>query len=111
MRNLILVLGDQLDAKSAAFDGFDAKRDAVWMAEVSGEAEHVWLHKARIAIFLAAVRHFRDELRARGVTVHYTELDAGRARPPGAPTPVSDGRPGGPSLPMTFGEALAESFR
>ncbi|MBM3858231.1 MAG: cryptochrome/photolyase family protein [Verrucomicrobia bacterium] len=74
MRNLILVLGDQLDAKSAAFDGFDPKQDAVWMAEVSDEAEHVWSHKARIAIFLSAMRHFRDELRARGITVHYREL-------------------------------------
>ncbi len=74
MRNLVLVLGDQLDSKSAAFDGFDPKQDAVWMAEVAGEATHVWSHKARIAIFLAAMRHFRDELRNRGVTVHYTEL-------------------------------------
>lgn len=74
MRNLILVLGDQLDPKSAAFDGFDTRQDAVWMAEVTGEATHVWSHKARLAIFLAAMRHFRDELRARGFTVHYTEL-------------------------------------
>jgi deoxyribodipyrimidine photolyase-related protein len=74
MRNLVVILGDQLDATSAAFDGFDPKQDAVWMAEVTGEATHVWSHKARIAIFLAAMRHFRDELRNRGVTVHYTEL-------------------------------------
>jgi deoxyribodipyrimidine photolyase-related protein len=74
MHSLIVVLGDQLDPQSAAFDGFDARLDAVWMAEVTGEAEHVWSHKARIAIFLAAMRHFRDELRARGVTVHYREL-------------------------------------
>ncbi len=74
MRNLVIILGDQLDSKSAALDGFDTKQDAVWMAEVTGEAEHVWSHKARIAIFLAAMRHFRDELRNRGVTVHYSEL-------------------------------------
>jgi deoxyribodipyrimidine photolyase-related protein len=73
-RNLVLVVGDQLDVDSAAFDGFDPKQDAVWMAEVAGEATHVWSHKARIAMFLAAMRHFRDELRSRGVTVHYTEL-------------------------------------
>ena len=36
-RNLILVLGDQLDPDSAAFDGFDPKRDVVWMAEVAEE--------------------------------------------------------------------------
>jgi len=33
LRNLVIVLGDQLDLEAAAFDGFDARRDAVWMAE------------------------------------------------------------------------------
>lgn len=73
-RNLVLVLGDQLDAGSAALDGFDPTRDAVWMAEVAEESTHVWTHKARIALFLAAMRHHSDALRARGFTVHYTQL-------------------------------------
>ena len=63
---LILVLGDQLDAASAAFDGLDAKRDVVWMAEVKHESEKVWSTKARIAVFLAAMRHFREALKERG---------------------------------------------
>ena len=58
-----LVLGDQLDRRSAAFDGFDAAVDRVWMAEVAGESTHVWSTKPRIAVFLAAMRHFRDRLR------------------------------------------------
>lgn len=74
LRNLVVVLGDQLDTDSAAFDGFDPRQDAVWMAEVASEAEHVWSHKARIALFLSAMRHFRDRLRARGIEVHYREL-------------------------------------
>jgi deoxyribodipyrimidine photolyase-related protein len=74
IRHLVVVLGDQLDRKSAAFDGFDAKRDRVFMAEVTAEAEHVRSHRARIVLFLAAMRHFRDELRARGLRVEYTEL-------------------------------------
>jgi deoxyribodipyrimidine photolyase-related protein len=73
MRNLVVVLGDQLNADAAVFDGFDPRQDAVWMAEVSNESEHVWSHKARIAVFLAAMRHFRDELRERGIAVHYVE--------------------------------------
>jgi deoxyribodipyrimidine photolyase-related protein len=73
MRNLAVILGDQLNADAVVFDGFDPKQDAVWMAEVSNESEHVWSHKARIAVFLAAMRHFRDDLRERGITVHYTE--------------------------------------
>ncbi len=74
-RQLVLVLGDQLDSRSAAWEGFDPACDAVWMAEAPAEATQVWSHKARIALFLAAMRHFRDALRARGVTVHYRELD------------------------------------
>ncbi len=74
VRQLVVVLGDQLDPASAAFDGFDSQRDRVFMAEVSAESEHVWSHKARIALFLAAMRHFRDELRARGDRVEYVEL-------------------------------------
>jgi deoxyribodipyrimidine photolyase-related protein len=39
---LNLVLGDQLDLESAAFDGFDTKRDMICTAEVAEESEHVW---------------------------------------------------------------------
>jgi deoxyribodipyrimidine photolyase-related protein len=75
VRHLVLVLGDQLDANSEALKGFDPKRDVVWMAEVAGESTHVWSHKARIAVFLSAMRHFRDTLRTKGFKVRYTELD------------------------------------
>ena len=74
-RHLILVLGDQLDRESSAFDGFDPARDAVWMAEVREESTHVPSHKVRTANFLACMRHFRDEMRALGRAVHYRELD------------------------------------
>ncbi|MFY8220995.1 MAG: cryptochrome/photolyase family protein, partial [Pirellulales bacterium] len=74
--NLILVLGDQLDRGSSAFDGFDRSRDRVWMAEVAEESTHVWTHKARIAVFLAAMRHFRDGLAAEGVALDYRQLPA-----------------------------------
>jgi deoxyribodipyrimidine photolyase-related protein len=42
LRQLIVVLGDQLDLNGAAFDGFDPAYDAVWMAEVVEESKHVW---------------------------------------------------------------------
>ncbi len=74
-RHLVLVLGDHLNARSAAFDGFDPASDAVWMAEVGEESTHVWSHQARIALFLTAMRHFCDALRERGLTVHYRRLD------------------------------------
>lgn len=75
VRHLIVVLGDQLDLESSVFDDFDPDRDAVWMAEVAHEAEQVWSTKARIAVFLAAMRHFRDALRERGWRVEYRALD------------------------------------
>ena len=51
-RNLVLVLGDQLDQSSAAFDNFDKDQDVIWMAEVAEESTHVWTHKARIVLSL-----------------------------------------------------------
>jgi deoxyribodipyrimidine photolyase-related protein len=98
LRHLVLVLGDQLDRSGAAFDGFDPASDLVWMAEVAEESEHVWTHKARIAVFLAAMRHFRDRLAAEGIEVDYTELGS---RP-------KKGRSGEPA---TLAEALAMSVR
>ena len=76
VRNLLIILGDQLDPESQLFAGADPGRDHIWMAEVGDESAHVWSHKARIALFLSAMRHFRDELRARGWTVEYREIDA-----------------------------------
>lgn len=74
MRNLVVVLGDQLDPQGSPLAGFDPARDALWMAEVAEESEHVWSHKARIALFLSAMRHFRDAQSAAGRVVHYREL-------------------------------------
>ncbi len=74
-RRLVVVLGDQLDPRSAAFDGFDRGRDVVLMAEAEAEARRVPSHRARIALFLSAMRHFRQLLEARGIRVRYRALD------------------------------------
>ena len=74
-RDLVLVLGDQLDHQAAAFDGFDPARDRVWMAEVGEESTHVWSSKQRIAVFLSAMRHFGEELRGRDLPLHYVRLN------------------------------------
>ena len=75
VRHLVLVLGDQLDAASSAFTGFDPAQDVVWMAEVAEESTHVWSAKQRIAVFLSAMRHFAADLRALGWPLLYTRLD------------------------------------
>lgn len=75
LRTLVLVLGDQLDLDAAAFDGFDPAQDAVWMAEVDEESTHVWSSQPRIALFLAAMRHFAQALQAAGRPLLYRRLD------------------------------------
>jgi len=71
---LLLVFGDQLDEAVPDRLDLDPERDAIWMAEVGEEIEYVPSHKRRIAVFLAAMRHFRDRRRDDGWTVHYHEL-------------------------------------
>ncbi len=75
MRNLIIVLGDQLDRESSAFDGFDTARDLVWMAEVEEESRHVPSHMARTVMFLSAMRHFARHVESRGWRCDYVRLD------------------------------------
>jgi len=75
VRQLVLVLGDQLSLASPALEGLDPTQDRVLMIEAPGEAGVVWSHKARIALFLSAMRHFRDALRAQGQAVEYIALD------------------------------------
>jgi deoxyribodipyrimidine photolyase-related protein len=73
-RHLVVVLGDQLDHSSAAFDGFDPRQDVVWMAEAHPESTRVWSSLPRIALFLSAMRHFAAEQRAQGRRVVYRAL-------------------------------------
>jgi len=75
IRNLVVVLGDQLNPRAAWRDKFDEKKDAIWMAEVQTEAKHVWSHKQRIALFLAAMRHYAEDRKEEGCTVHYTKME------------------------------------
>lgn len=77
IRHLVVVLGDQLDRGSSAWDGFDPVQDLAWMCEASEESTHVWSSKPRIAIFLAAMRHFAQALRDEGLPLDYRPLHDG----------------------------------
>lgn len=57
MRNLVVLLGDQLSMSSVALHDFDKARDRAWMAEVREESTHVPGTKMRTAMFLSAMRH------------------------------------------------------
>lgn len=78
VRTLVIVLGDQLDAASSAFDGFDPSTDCVWMAEVREESTHVWSSRIRITLFLSAMRHFANEMVSLGRPLDYVTLDDDR---------------------------------
>ena len=68
---LILVLGDQLTPDRGALKDAVPGRDSVVMAEVASEARYVQHNRHKIVLIFSAMRHFRDELRALGFTVHY----------------------------------------
>ncbi|MCX8098195.1 MAG: cryptochrome/photolyase family protein [Casimicrobiaceae bacterium] len=71
---LALVLGDQLWLGHPALAAIDRKRDLVLMVEAHEESTHVWSSKPRTAMFLSAMRHFAEELRAEGYRLRYLRL-------------------------------------
>lgn len=75
IRRLAVVLGDQLDSESILFEDFDPDQDQIWMAEVLHESTVVPSHKVRTALFLSAMRHFREAQEEAGRPVHYVGLD------------------------------------
>src|SRR5450830_1532754 len=74
-RRVVWVLGDQLWFGHPALRDFDPACDHVLMVEAPGEAAVVWSHKARIALFLSAMRHFCNEVHRRGWAYTYVRLD------------------------------------
>lgn len=74
MKNLCIVLGDQLTLDLASLRASD-RADVVLMMEVGREATHVPSHKQRTVLFLSAMRHFAEDLRRAGRRVDYVELE------------------------------------
>ncbi len=81
VRNLILILGDQLDPNGPALEGADPAEDIIIMAEVAVEIERYPNHKQRVVLFLSAMRHFRDAMTTRGFEVVYQDLDTENPAP------------------------------
>ena len=79
VRHLVVVLGDQLDRASAAFDDFDRSADVVWMCEARDESVRIPVSLPRIVMFLSAMRHFRVTLESERIRVIYRELTDKRA--------------------------------
>ena len=73
-RNLIIILGDQLNLDNPALDDFDTAQDAILLVEACHEATQVWSHKARIVLFLSAMRHHAQSLIDIGLKPIYLKL-------------------------------------
>jgi len=76
VRHVVVVLADQLDRASAAFDGFDKKTDVVWMCEAREEFVRIPVSLPRIVMFVSAMRHFRRRLEKEGLRGHYHDFSA-----------------------------------
>lgn len=75
MRSLRLVLGDQLSESISVLQGIDKANDLVLLCEVMDEATYVKHHQKKIAFVFSAMRHFAEELIAKGFNVRYVKLD------------------------------------
>jgi deoxyribodipyrimidine photolyase-related protein len=75
MKNLVLVLGDQLSHALAPLHKVKKASSVVLMAEVHEEATYVRHHKKKIALIFSAMRHFAAELAEAGWKVEYVKLD------------------------------------
>lgn len=73
IRNLILILGDQLSLNLSSLRGADPSKDRILMAEVREEATYIKHHKKKIAFIFSAMRHHAEALRAQGWQVSYTQ--------------------------------------
>lgn len=79
MATLSLVLGDDLNSDSTLLKRLAATDDVLMVehgVETAFMPDGPPVHKRRIAYQLSAMRHFADGLRARGVRLHYRNLEA-----------------------------------
>lgn len=72
-KRLVLILGDQLDLNGSALKNFNFETDEVLMVESTPEAQYVWSHKAKIALFLSAMRHFAKSLKELNYSLTYVQ--------------------------------------
>ncbi|WP_276298832.1 cryptochrome/photolyase family protein [Halorussus lipolyticus] len=81
----VWVLGDQLHPTAGPLGDSDPSEERVLLVEAHGFARRMPYHPQKLTLVFAAMRHFRDELRAGGYEVEYRRAE-------------------------TFGEALSAHF-
>ncbi|MDZ7751059.1 MAG: cryptochrome/photolyase family protein [Gammaproteobacteria bacterium] len=70
-----LILGDQLSPQNPLLTSLTPGTDRLLMVEAPGEATRVWSGKARIVMFLAAMRHYAAGLASSGFHLSYLALE------------------------------------
>lgn len=70
-----LILGDQLSPDNPALVRALSEGGSALMIEAPGESTRTWSHKARIVMFLSAMRHFAQSLEAQSVPLDYISLE------------------------------------
>lgn len=75
--NVVLILGNQLfDPKYFETREISSQNTVFFMREDRELASYFKFHKHKIIFFFAAMRAYRDELKARGYKVHYEEFQS-----------------------------------
>ncbi|HEC73289.1 MAG TPA: cryptochrome/photolyase family protein [Methylophaga aminisulfidivorans] len=74
---LNLILGDQLNWDSLIWQDVDKDNDLFWMAEVKQASTNPTSNINRTVFFLAAMRHFAEDIQDKNYSLLYSELKDG----------------------------------
>ncbi len=75
MKQLVLVLGDQLSTALSSLRDADPASTRILMAEVAAEVEYAPHHAKKLVFVFSAMRHHAAALAKAGFAVEYVELD------------------------------------
>lgn len=76
MKNLRIILHDQLTHDISSLSDINKDTDIVLMVELYSEFTYVKYHKKKIVFLLSAMRHFAAELRDSGINICYIKLNS-----------------------------------
>ena len=75
MRNLCVILADQLNQEISSLNDFDKDIDEVLICELKKNFIDINHHKKKIVYQISSMRHFGKELDAQGFKTNYLKLD------------------------------------
>ena len=75
MRNLCVILADQLNQEIASLNDFDKDLDEILICELNSDFSNINHHKKKIVYQIACMRHFGMELDRLGFKINYLKLD------------------------------------